>query len=110
MIRAPVITGLIITLGLRKGASPLLQGWDGRTEAGAESAEPPAPARAPLDAVWQPVAGTSTRERFERHKYSKMASTPRARPAAAGAVLRPLRALCPRRGGGCEICHRIPQL
>ncbi|CAH2260952.1 jg17724 [Pararge aegeria aegeria] len=33
-------------------------GWEGRTETGGEGAEPPPPAHAPLDAVWQPVAGT----------------------------------------------------
>ncbi|OWR50902.1 hypothetical protein KGM_203623 [Danaus plexippus plexippus] len=35
-----------------------LQGWDGRTEANGDGGEPPQPAHAPLDAVWQPVAGT----------------------------------------------------
>ncbi|CAH2106504.1 unnamed protein product [Euphydryas editha] len=35
-----------------------LQGWEGRTETGGDGAEQPLPAHAPLDAVWQPVAGT----------------------------------------------------
>lgn len=36
-----------------------LQSWEGRAEAGGgENGEPPPPAHAPLDAVWQPVAGT----------------------------------------------------
>ncbi|XP_050346328.1 uncharacterized protein LOC126770803 [Nymphalis io] len=43
-----------------------LQGWEGRTETGGEGAEPPPPAHAPLDAVWQPVAGT----RFRFYVYS----------------------------------------
>ncbi|XP_045497331.1 uncharacterized protein LOC123695504 [Colias croceus] len=43
-----------------------LQGWEGRTENGGEGAEPPPPAHAPLDAVWQPVAGT----RFRFYVYS----------------------------------------
>ncbi|CAB3224107.1 unnamed protein product [Arctia plantaginis] len=34
-------------------------GWEGRTEiGGGENGESPPPAHAPLDAVWQPVAGT----------------------------------------------------
>ncbi|CAG9584447.1 unnamed protein product [Danaus chrysippus] len=43
-----------------------LQGWEGRTEANGDGGEPPQPAHAPLDAVWQPVAGT----RFRFYVYS----------------------------------------
>ncbi|XP_028166088.1 uncharacterized protein LOC114356902 [Ostrinia furnacalis] len=44
-----------------------LQAWEGRTETGnGEGGEPPPPAHAPLDAVWQPVAGT----RFRFYVYS----------------------------------------
>ncbi|XP_075973439.1 uncharacterized protein LOC142974800 isoform X2 [Anticarsia gemmatalis] len=42
-------------------------GWEGRTEnGGGENGEPPPPAHAPLDAVWQPVSGT----RFRFYVYS----------------------------------------
>ncbi|XP_041978225.1 uncharacterized protein LOC121732421 [Aricia agestis] len=42
------------------------QGWEGRTETAGEGEGAPPPARAPLDAVWQPVAGT----RFRFYVYS----------------------------------------
>ncbi|CAH0579058.1 unnamed protein product [Chrysodeixis includens] len=51
----------------RSRYSENLQGWEGRTETGGgENGEPPPPAHAPLDAVWQPVAGT----RFRFYVYS----------------------------------------
>ncbi|CAH2037521.1 unnamed protein product, partial [Iphiclides podalirius] len=40
--------------------------WEGRTETGGDGGEPPPPAHAPLDAVWQPVTGT----RFRFYVYS----------------------------------------
>ncbi|CAK1596128.1 unnamed protein product [Parnassius mnemosyne] len=43
-----------------------LQNWEGKTETGGEGGSPPPPAHAPLDAVWQPVAGT----RFRFYVYS----------------------------------------
>ncbi|KAI8435897.1 hypothetical protein MSG28_004089 [Choristoneura fumiferana] len=44
----------------RSRYSDALQGWEGRTETGADGVDPPPPAHSALDAVWQPVAGTRT--------------------------------------------------
>ncbi|XP_073945241.1 uncharacterized protein [Choristoneura fumiferana] len=50
----------------RSRYSDALQGWEGRTETGADGVDPPPPAHSALDAVWQPVAGT----RFKFFVYS----------------------------------------
>ncbi|XP_052759566.1 uncharacterized protein LOC113513387 [Galleria mellonella] len=55
------------TTGSSRSRYEDLQGWEGRTETGnGDAGEPPPPAHAPLDAVWQPVAGT----RFRFYVYS----------------------------------------
>ncbi|XP_063362126.1 uncharacterized protein LOC134651069 [Cydia amplana] len=43
-----------------------VQGWEAKGDSGAEGTDPTPPAHAPLDAVWQPVAGT----RFKFFVYS----------------------------------------
>lgn len=53
-LERPSVTG-----STRTRYSDDLQNWEGRAEAGGgEGGEPPPPAHAPLDAVWQPVSGT----------------------------------------------------